>query len=250
MKKRLFIAGVLIFAVFVNVLLAAISVNGTPGIFSNGMNQTTQTLSMTVGAASDKLMLGGYGVAAGATPAQFTFNGDTLTQLEEIQTGAASSAGIWYRKEPDVATGDLVVTWAGASISGLGGLALNGVDQTSTFRDTDETQSSAATSLTRTLTTVAGDVVFYVVHAYNPGSTPGALDHDDGSVTGEVEIGEADSNGDGQTLVGCSYVVATGTSTEVTYSWANSSRAAMVATAVQPTPGTSSVVPVFRRRRN
>lgn len=250
MKKRLSVAAVLTFTVFVNVLLAAISVN-ISGINTSGTSQTTQTVSLTVGSGSDKLLLGGYGVLASVLPSAFTFNGDTLTAHEEIQTGAASSAGIWYRKEPDVATGDHVVTFASAAYSSVCGLALNGVDQTSTIRDTDETQSAAATSRTLTLTTVAGDVVFYVLHVYEGSGGPtGALTHDSGSATGEVEIGDVDETADGQARFGCSYVVATGTSTEVIYSWANSSRAAMVATAVAPTPGTSSVVPIFRRRRN
>lgn len=248
--RKLSIAAVLTFAVFVNVLLAAISVN-TSGINTSGTSQTTQTVSLTVGSGSDKLLIGGYGTLNDDVAMSFTFNGDALTQLGEIQTGASSSAGIWYRKEPDVATGDLVVTFSSGAQSGVCGLALNGVDQTSTFRDTDETQSSATTSRTLTLTTVAGDIVVYVLHVYegNGGST-GALTHDGGSATGEVEIGDVLTNGDGQVRFGCSYVVATGTSTEVTYSWANSSRAAMEATAVAPTPGTSSVVPIFRRRRN
>lgn len=247
--KKLSAVVILIFAVLVQVCLAAITVN-TSGIGTPGTSATPHTVSLTIASGADKLLLAGYGLLASDVPTSVTFNGDALTALEEIQTGSSSSAGIWYRKEPDVATTNLTVNYSGNQFGGVCGLALNGVDQTSTFRDTDEIQSSGATSLTLTLTTVAGDVVFYVVHAYNPGSTPGALDHDNGIVPGEAEIGEADSNADGQTLTGCSYVVATGTSTEVIYAWANSSRAAMVATAVQPTPGTSSAVPVFRRRRN
>ena len=53
-------------------------------------------------------------IAAGSAPSGVTFNGDACTQLD-TQVNGSTGAHIWYRVAPDVATGNVVITFSGST---------------------------------------------------------------------------------------------------------------------------------------
>ncbi len=248
--SKLPFVGFLVTVVLVQVCLAAITVD-TSGIGADGMSGTSETISLTVASHSDMFLVGGYGVDTNSFASSFTFNGDALTEQTgaSIQQGSFTTAGIWTRVAPDVATGNLVVNFGSSIEAAVCGLSLYGVDQSTSIRDSDET-SGTSTSGTLTLTTVAGDIVFYVVYVAAAGGDPTALDHTAGSATGETEIGEAVPGGAAD-RVGCAYATAAGSSTQIGYSWSNSNKFALVAVSVAPAAAAAatSAVPIFRRRK-
>lgn len=232
----------LLFLVFVTlVCLAAISVD-TSGINTDGISSDPKTVSLTVATNSDKIMLACGGIQTNGNLASVTFNGDSFTNVAgaTVQSGGFASSDIWYRLEPDVATASLTANIGGSTFGGVGGLVLFGVDQMSPIRDSDETSTASGTTLNLTLTTVAGDYVFYSAFVFGGGgSDPTALDHTAGSATGETEIGEVEPVGD-SVYMSCAYAVASGTSTQIGYSWTNNGAASLVAVSVAPAASAST----------
>lgn len=159
---------ILVALTLVTSLDAAITVNGNTGACTNDANSVTY--SATVAAGSYTVMISGNsGVDTdGAAAAVFTltFNGDPLTPV----TGAAATADIggsnfltveqWYRKAPDVTTGNVVATW-NDTIDDLcsGVVTLDGVNQSGDpYRTANTAEITSGTDLDVTFTSQNGDL--------------------------------------------------------------------------------------------
>ncbi len=225
---------VLVVTLLVQVALAAISVD-TSGSFTDGSNSPTHTLTgFTVASQSDRVLIATYGSNDVGLASSITFNGDSLTNIAgaDVTTGGSAASGIYYRIAPDIATGDVELTLFNTPRGGVCALSLFGADQSSPITDSDETTGNTETSGTLTLTTVAGDYVVYAIEVRDENGGLGALDHTAGSASSETEI--ADLVLSGNERHGCSYVVASGTSTQIGYSWNVSTEWALVAVVVTP----------------
>jgi hypothetical protein len=164
-----------------------------------------------------------------------------MTKLVSVASGGSlhANTSIWYLKVPSVTTADVVCNCTTSSSAVLGSLSLYNVNQPTTFRDTDSAGSTTGTSASLTLTTVVGD---YCVAVLKAGYT--ALDAVDlvpgGSQAEEWDLAFTSAS---TNRGGASTLVASGVSTELSYTWTADSCNSYAVTAVM---GAQSVSPVLK----
>lgn len=118
---------------------------------SDGAAVSSLTFSHTVTSNSDGMLV----VAAGARDGTandmiitgITFNGDALTKLRSdlYNTSTYVRSELWYRKLPDVATGNIVITYTGTCDFVYGvGMSFTGVDQTAGLEANDGTGTTTS----------------------------------------------------------------------------------------------------------
>ena len=131
------------------------------GSTANGTG-TTLTISHTVSDTYSNGMIVVF-IAAGSAPSGVTFNGDALTQLD-TQVNGSTGAHIWYRVAPDVATGNVVITFSGSTHAAATVLSLYNVDQSTPFGTAVKgTGTSTGAQPSLDVTTTVGDLVIDVV---------------------------------------------------------------------------------------
>ena len=131
------------------------------GSAANGTG-TTLTISHTVSNTYGNGMIVVF-IAAGSAPSGVTFNGDALTQLD-TQVNGSTGAHIWYRVAPDVATGNVVITFSGSTHAAATVLSLYNVDQSTPFGTAVKgTGTSTGAQPSLDVTTTVGDLVIDVV---------------------------------------------------------------------------------------
>ena len=131
------------------------------GSAANGTG-TTLTISHTVSDTYSNGMIVVF-IAAGSAPSGVTFNGDALTQLD-TQVNGSTGAHIWYRVAPDVATGNVVITFSGSTHAAATVLSLYNVDQSTPFGTAVKgTGTSTGAQPSLDVTTTVGDLVIDVV---------------------------------------------------------------------------------------
>lgn len=112
---------------------------GTTAVSANGSGVSTRTVSVTVPAGNDRLLVCGTGArsttAGNLVVSGMTYNGSAMTKAREDITGdlgGAEFAGssIWYLLAPTVTTANAVATWTGtiSNIATAWCLPLSGVD--------------------------------------------------------------------------------------------------------------------------
>ena len=188
----------------------AISIVGSASSTS-GVDGTTETLSHTVPAGSNRLLFVGIGLSAG-TPGNVsgvTFNGDPMTQAWNSLFGVTRSFG-YYLVAPDETTANIEVTFTGGVDEfAFGAVNFAGVDQ-GTPIGTPATGGTDTGTATVDVTSVANDVVIDCVHAVATSITVGA-----GQSSSSPGGWEVDNNSG--TSSGSSTETASGAST--TMSW-------------------------------
>ena len=131
------------------------------GSAANGTG-TTLTISHTVSNTYGNGMIVVF-IAAGSAPSGVTFNGDACTQLD-TQVNGSTGAHIWYRVAPDVATGNVVITFSGSTHAAATVLSLYNVDQSTPFGTAVKgTGTSTGAQPSLDVTTTVGDFVIDVV---------------------------------------------------------------------------------------
>jgi hypothetical protein len=129
---------------------------------SGGATTGTLTFAHTAtGTAVTGLMVVGCSINTGGGTdwTSVTFNGDSLTRLGTSLSNAGSlRTDFWYRKLPDVATGNIVATPNNSVPVACNAITLTGVDQATTFRTRVSGQGTGALSVDAT-TAVSGDLV-------------------------------------------------------------------------------------------
>ena len=158
------------------------------GSAANGTG-TTLTISHTVSDTYADRMIVVF-LAAGSAPSGVTFNGDALTQLD-TQVNGSTGAHIWYRVAPDVATGNVVITFSGSTHAAATVLSLYNVDQSTPFGTAVKgTGTSTGAQPSLDVTTTVGDFVIDVVAGESSilSSVPGT---DQNSMTDSASGGHA-----------------------------------------------------------
>lgn len=94
---------------------------------------TSLTFSHTVGAGSDKILIVGVGLYSNKAVSGITYNGVSLNFLAKQSRGSPNVwTELWYLKNPDSGTHDIVITNSITRIVG-GASSYFGVEQASTF---------------------------------------------------------------------------------------------------------------------
>ena len=154
---------------------------------ANGSQDSGTSLTYTLTTAgSDRYLVVGTCTQGNADVSAVTFNGDSLTQVQELDNTDHSE--FWELVNPDVVTnGDVVVTLTDAAIIS-GASSWNGVDQ-STPRTGLTTNTGSSTTPTVTVSSSTDSIVHDVMCAQNGSTTRTA----DGSQTERWDLGSPNS---------------------------------------------------------
>lgn len=137
---------------------------GAPVTATNASDVGSITFSATVAAGTNTVMAVCVGMendgAGTLSVSSVTFNGDALTLLAGIDPSSYSRAEIWYRVAPDVATGNVVVTFSSFDKCAVGAYVADGVDQATPLRAATSSAAASGTSVSNTVAgVVTGDLV-------------------------------------------------------------------------------------------
>ena len=150
--------------------------NGQP----NSDNNNTKTLSIDVGTSDDRLLLVGVARNTNDTVSSVTYDGVAMTLLDAItnSTDTNFEIRVYYTKDPTSGSNDVVVTMTASSTSWrYGAIAFSGVDQTTTFTDTEKDEATGVDTFTINATTTNANelLVGFMGHNTNVGGiTAGA----------------------------------------------------------------------------
>ncbi len=139
---------------------------------------TSTTISHTVSAASDRLLLVSVITEGNENASGMTYNGVALTRAIRRDGGGANetSVEIWYLVAPDVGTFDLVVTFSGTSPFGVTATNLTGVNQFTPIGTTVGANAASGSPSINLTTTTYNSLIFGAVAKDNETTTftPGA----------------------------------------------------------------------------
>jgi uncharacterized repeat protein (TIGR01451 family) len=135
------------------------------------------TFAHTTGTGSNRLLVVGFVMKDPKTVTSITYNGVALTKAGAIANTSNVEVQIWYLVNPASGANNVVVNWAGGTVSHVGAATFTGVHQTAplgTFVSNKNT--GADTTPNVTVSSSTGDLVFDVMGARNPllDSTVGA----------------------------------------------------------------------------
>lgn len=135
----------------------AIAYQSSTTAFNNGDSISSLTFSHTVSSGNNRLLL--VGVSAEVSVSTITFNGTSLTKLDDNDFGNYNS--VWYLIAPTVTTANVVVTFAGSGNLYPCVIATNftDVDQTTPNRAVSNSASNSNTGCTVSPTSQTGDLV-------------------------------------------------------------------------------------------
>ena len=89
-------------------------------------NGTSLTWSHTCAGGTDNVLIVGGENRTGVLPSSVTYNGDTVTALQDLGVGSFQGINQWYRIAPDSGSNNIVVTQAGSSALSYGAISLTG----------------------------------------------------------------------------------------------------------------------------
>lgn len=137
---------------------------------------TSATVALTVANQPNRMVVVGTSaedtVAGDCIVSSVTFNGDALAQINSTSAGAATvqCVSLWYLAAPDVATGNVVVTWAGTVDNGVAGaISLYGVKQAAP--EANAVGNNLLTTISTSVTTLSGNA--WLVDAVGSGNSGG-----------------------------------------------------------------------------
>jgi hypothetical protein len=147
--------------------------SGTNPVVQNG-NLTTHTISRTVAAGTDRLMLvclTSEGNAGGTlTASSVTYGGTNLSLLQRATPANWSVASMWWMVAPPVGTANVVVTFPSQQSCDVAIYVFDGVNQTEPFRNPILNFGTSAVASTVTLQGVGSNDL--VVDALTIDSNP------------------------------------------------------------------------------
>ena len=242
--KRISFAALAALALAPSSAFAAFGIESTTE--SGISNGTTLTFAHTVTAANLLIVTCGVGTNSSATPEAvitgITFNGDALTHVVSGGVnGTWGIASIWRRDSPDIATGNVVVTFNPGQTQGVCGAS--GLTDANLTLGATNIAAGTTDNPTVTITSTSGDFVI------------GAIGNDVGPVatlavtSPGVELWEQEDVSSDSDL-GAQRVTASGASTAVTWTSAvGGEHWAVAGVAISGTGGAASGL-LLRRRRN
>jgi hypothetical protein len=163
------------------------------------------------------------------------------------QNGSSGNLNVtlWYRLSPSVTTANATLTGGNAANTVIGAISAYNVNQSTPFRDQSganykQTTVSATTTASLTMDTIAGDLVVAVILAGNSVSNVTNL------VPGGSQVEKWDVANGGLNFArgGASTLLASGTSTVMSYTWTNNEVAVLMAFVLTPVSGAG---PLFKR---
>lgn len=136
---------------------------------------TTVTVSHTIAAGDDRILLVGTSLINGTSVSGVTYGGVSMTQAISVQPsqavgGAERVLQLFYLLNPDVGTANIVVTKTSGTATYCHNVAYNGVNQSS-FPDASANGGTTSSTLTLSPTTVA-DNTWVVMFAYGTAGFP------------------------------------------------------------------------------
>lgn len=201
---------------------------------------SSNTFSFTVNAGSDLLLLVFVGAEAnsgnnGNDPVTgITFNGVALTKIDSQHTnvtpgGSGNSAEMWYLKNPDVTTANIVVSYTG-TVDGdtVTAIEVTGADQTTPINTFLGAKANSANPSTNVTTTVDNCLVFDILSGSGSGTTltPDASQTERSNITNTGQMRSAISS------------EAKATAGLITMSWTMASQVwAQIVAAIAPSGG-------------
>lgn len=128
----------------------AATVTGTPVLYSlPGAGESTSTFSVTVPSGATGLLVCIENVRfPPRTVSTVTFNGDSLASLTNVENTTYVRSELWAMDNPDIATGNVEVTWSGASRGAVTVLAVTGADAVASWTVGSNTSGTLAITST------------------------------------------------------------------------------------------------------
>ncbi|HEV7405236.1 MAG TPA: choice-of-anchor Q domain-containing protein, partial [Chthoniobacteraceae bacterium] len=162
--------------------MAVVSQIGTPSAINN--NATLSNVTVPAGNNRVLVVAASASSASGASNiSSVTYNGTAMTLGVMLADGAAATDSIWYLKMGDSATPSsaagvvVTATGTGATVTSVGAVVFQGVDQTTPLTNPQAGKGSGGAS-TLTVTSAPGDLVFDLFDIYDGADTgtqtPGA----------------------------------------------------------------------------
>lgn len=158
---------------------------------------------------------------------------ENFTYVDRRMAGTLEAgAELWYLKTPTNTTANVVVSMSGAGVY-IAGIILNirGADiKGTTFGTHSETSSANSTSSSINVASVAGDLVIDIMSKKNSSETQAVSGSNTLIATDVTTNGTRAEN----IVVAASYLVATSTSTTMSWNWANNRPNAQIGIAIKP----------------
>lgn len=132
---------------------------------SGGVTNSTITLSHTVGAGSNRILLVGVKTPHTSGVTGVTYNGVALTKAFSNNGGGATGVNqeIWYLTAPSTGANDIVVSLASSVLAYVGGASFFGAEQSSPIDASAYNTAGSVFSFSNSITTVTDDVLLFDV---------------------------------------------------------------------------------------
>ena len=214
----------------------AVAFQNTSGM-QNGVDVTSLTYSMTVSAGSDLALVVGVSIELTARDVTgVTFNGDAMTQVgSDTPSGDSfAEAQLFQLVNPDVVTGNVVVTLntTGRVISGA--YSMTGVDQTT---PTGTAATDVSVSDTTASTTVGSvgtdDLVVDILSADAEVTVTAGADQGDNDMQNSIAPGS---------VTGAMSTQAGSAGGVMSWTWTGARPMAQIAVAIKPSAGAAASV--------
>ncbi len=198
------------------------------------------TFAVTIPSGTDQVLVVATGVEcssgqqANMPITGVTFNGDALTKIRhDAESNNRNRGELWYMVNPDVATGNVVITATGSNVGISGGALLySGVDQSTPIdANSGTTVGASASNISTTISPTVTDS--YIVYAATNGSTASAASPGNG----ETETFDVDATSSHTGTGGYRVETTTGSKTVTVNVSPNDTRLCLSLLALTPATG-------------
>ena len=199
------------------------------------------TFAVTIPSGTDQVLVVATGVEcssgqqANMPITGVTFNGDALTKIRhDAESNNRNRGELWYMVNPDVATGNVVITATGSNVGISGGALLySGVDQSTPIdANSGTTVGASASNISTTISPTVTDA--YIVYGCVNGSTASAASPGNG----ETETFDVNATSSHKGTGGYRVETTTGSKTVTINFSPNDSRMCLSLIALTPALGT------------
>ena len=213
----------------------AISRRSTTTYDESTTDLSSHSFSVTVASGTDRYLLVAIQVQTATADriSGVTFNGDALTEIGEI-VNTNIAASLWGLINPDVATGNVVITLTAAERIKAAAHDLDGVHQT-TPTGTPATNSGSSTDPTVDVASATDELVFDAMGARGAAAAMTAPTVGAGQTAHQADVGGTSSTG----MVGTGGSSSEAGATTVTMSWTLSASRlwAIIGVGIKPSVG-------------
>jgi hypothetical protein len=238
-EMKIFLSAILAVLLAVSPAWAAITVGNTASTDST----VSTSISLTMGAGANRLLLVGVARRSLTDTSGITWNGVAMTKLGQDEANT-SGCELWYLVNPDIGSHTVAIT-LGVHFIGIA-MALAGVHQTTPLGVLVSGNSAGATSATVDVSSTSGELVVDVLAtAYAAGEI--TSEHDLVPGAGQTENNDT-KNSDFATVSGEQGSMsreAGASTTTMSWSWTVSNPYNQCAVAVKPAPTFVPSKPIF-----